>query len=221
MKVTEIDSHQTQAIARYARPDSDPNPQKKHRGMDISPSSQDDNVQLHDGNGDFSIQKLEKVNSIISNVAESIRTADDTMESIKQTLKSMEAELYEIKKQYPPFPPGSNERVEYLKRFSALRRQIDALAFGPPHEGAGEIMGDGKNAGSTINFGDKHFPIGIRRQPVHSGPDGLNITDLPHNADDDQINDTINTVAKAMKVLNQRRTELAEDVANITFFKIQ
>lgn len=36
-----------------------------------------------------------------------------------------------IVKNYPPFPPGDSQRMEYLKGFISLRQQIEQLTFPP------------------------------------------------------------------------------------------
>ncbi|NNF99203.1 MAG: hypothetical protein HKM93_07480 [Desulfobacteraceae bacterium] len=218
MKIAEVDVHQIQPLARSLGSDSHPHLKKNQVDTELHPPTEDDTVELHANNSDYAIRKLEEVNTVLSKVAGSIRSTDDTMENIDQHLKKMKSDLVEIIKLFPPFPPGSEERVKNLKHFSTLRRQIDALAFEPPDEGAREIMGDSKQGAPVVTFGDKEIQIGIRRQPVHTGPGALNIPELPHTADNDQIHDTLDRLDNAIELLGQRRTELAEDVEKITLF---
>lgn len=43
----------------------------------------------------------------------------------------MRQQIGTLVKNYPPFPPGSEERLSYLRSISALRQQLDALTVPP------------------------------------------------------------------------------------------
>lgn len=45
--------------------------------------------------------------------------------------RAIEQEIAAMVKNYPPFPPGSEERLRYLRSISALRQQLDALTIPP------------------------------------------------------------------------------------------
>ena len=63
----------------------------------------------------FEIDRLETVHSRFNSVARTIRIADENMGKIENYIDRMKTELQGIIKKYPPFPPGSEERVKRLK----------------------------------------------------------------------------------------------------------
>jgi hypothetical protein len=50
---------------------------------------------------------------------------------------------------------------------------------------------------------------------VHTGPDGLNIPQLPDNASDEEIYTAIQNLESAHETLGQRRGELSSDFERI------
>jgi len=130
-------------------------------------------------------------------VANSIKSADTTMGEIGKKLDSMKADLEVIVKNFPPFPPGSNERIKFLRNFNSLRQQIDAMTMPRPYETA---------------------TIAIKVQGLNTGPTGLNIpalADSPPAATDHQIYQAITNLAAARKTLDQSRTGLAGEAVTL------
>lgn len=74
------------------------------------------------------LNKLQNSKSQYHQLAHQIRELNQTMETIDANLEKMRKNLEGIIKIYPPYPPGSAERVESLRQFSALRKMIDQLA---------------------------------------------------------------------------------------------
>lgn len=180
---------------------------------------QDDSVDLRTETAGYALRKFEAMHSVMNEAAGSIRTADEAIQSIGTQIDDMKTTLTAILKQYPPFPPGSEERVAILKSFSALRRQIDALAYPPEDAGAQRILSLGEkdaNMQSTVDLGNGHVAINVHRVPVTTGPEGLDIPDLPTRADDDQIRQTLFHLDQARKTLDNKRDLLAEDARHIT-----
>ncbi len=62
-------------------------------------------------------------------MARTIHKVDTTMENIDGQMSRMKDRLLQIVKHYPPYPPGSQERSDYLKTFTTMRRLIDRLTF--------------------------------------------------------------------------------------------
>lgn len=58
-----------------------------------------------------------------------VEAADRLVTEIRQQIGG-------LVKNYPPFPPGSEERLSYLRSISALRQQLDALTVPPAIERA-------------------------------------------------------------------------------------
>ena len=172
--------------------------------------------------GPSSFDNLQAINSILNSVAMSIRIADTAMEKIKTYIDQMKEQLGRIIKNYPPFPPGSEERVSFLRSFNTLRRQIDQLNFSPNDEGALRIMSDPSTVSAVgdwrVTAGENRPGGMIRTQQVHTGPTGLNISELPENATDEQIYAALRNLEEAQKALNQRRSGLAADALSLQHF---
>ena len=106
-----------------------------------------------------------------------------------------------------------------MKRFSAFRHQIDQLTFPRHNPGATHIMADPSISSSSgdwkVDIDDNNHQITIRRQPVHTGPKGLNIPELPDAATDEEIHAALETLDSAKDLIGRRRSELAADFKQI------
>jgi|GEM_PF-1934250 len=165
---------------------------------------------------------LGQIESNISNlnaVASSIRVADSAMSEIEKNLDEMKAQLGRIPKNYPPFPPESEERVRLLRSIATLRRLIDQLTMPPDDSKARKIMADPAlvpEAGDwQIEIGDQGVIHTIHSQQVHAGSLGLNIPDLPEDATDEQIGEAIEGIDRAKTILNLKRNSLAADAMGL------
>ena len=157
--------------------------------------------------------------SAVNMVAASVRRANRAMLEIEKQIDRMKDRLIKHIKNFPPFLPGSEERVKLMKRFSMFRRQIDQLTFPPDDPGAAQIMADpsvtGKAGDWSLDSDDDENQMTIHRQPVHTGSEGLNIKDLSEEATDEEIYASIKTLDSASEVLRQRRSDLAADFEGI------
>ena len=70
-------------------------------------------------------QALSTVKDHLNAVAETARQAGSTMDAIGQTVTKMKGVLEGIVKIYPPYPPGSEERVQKRKGLRIIVRDID------------------------------------------------------------------------------------------------
>ena len=167
----------------------------------------------------FEFSVPQSAHSAINMVADSVRQSDLAMLEIEKQINQMKARLTEHVKNFPPFLPGSEERVKLMKRFSAFRHQIDQLTFPPDSPGAAHIMADPSISGSSgdwkVDIDDNSHQIMIRRLPVHTGPEGLDIPELPEAATDEDIHAAIETLDSAKDLIGRRRSELAADFKQI------
>ncbi|MCP4689488.1 MAG: hypothetical protein GY859_15650 [Desulfobacterales bacterium] len=69
--------------------------------------------------------------------AATVRQVDATMENIDENLDHMKDQLVRIVKQYPPYPPESRERADYLKSFAHMRKIIESLTY--PRDASQEV----------------------------------------------------------------------------------
>lgn len=64
--------------------------------------------------------------------AAAIRETDRAVQELGQKIDSMKAPLQAIVKNFPPFSPEDKERMELLRSYTALRKEIDQLTIPPP-----------------------------------------------------------------------------------------
>ena len=211
-----------QALYNYGRTTKtmDALTQKLSTGKKISAPEDDPVGWANAGRSLFRFQSLQAVNDSLNNVAMTIRTADTTMDSIGKIIDQMKAQLEVIIKNYPPFPPGSEDRVKLLNSFNTLKRQIDQLTIPPNNRGVWKILADPATipeAGDwTILAGANGEKRIIHNEQVHTGPTGLNIPDIQVDATDQQISGMIDTLGTAKNTLTNRRSALEMEAAGLT-----
>lgn len=186
------------------------------RGVEIAGSLKDDASGLAGPDRvRLGVDRLKGTRSRLNSAARTIRVAEETMGKIEGHIDRMKTELQTMIKNYPPFPPGSEERVKRLKSVKGLRKLIDQLTIPPPNEEfAAKIMSDhdvvSKNNDSQKMSGENKLH--------QTGFEGLGIPQLPESADDEEVHVFIKELDAAREMLRQMRSELAEDAAKIAEF---
>jgi len=187
-------------------------------GSTITPSKHDLQAPAGLNNSHRTFGALQAVNASLNEVAANINVADRAMASIAGLIGGMKEALQGIVKNFPPFPLGSPERAEFLRSFSALRKQIEQLTFPPQHDGASKILADPAVSGEN---GDWQVPVAngkpltIRREEVHVGPRGLDIPDLLGSASDEEVAAALKKLDSAAATLAERQAGLAADAAGV------
>ncbi len=150
---------------------------------------------------------LEQTNAEHQQIAQQIRQVSETVESIGAHLSHMRSALEQIVKIYPPYPPGSSERIDALRQFSGIRKMIDQLTAAQPEEGIGAVIAqsDSHLDGSALRINAGGHTMHFSRQPLHSGQAGLDIPDISSNASDVQIAHALDRTIAAQSILNHRR----------------
>lgn len=165
----------------------------------------------------FSAHPLQQFNAEFNAVVKSIRIADQAMGEIEANVEQMESEVEMFLKQYPPYPPGSEDRINYLNRFAMLRKQIDQLTF-PPDEGAQAIIGrssSGQASSWEIEIGGKSIGKSIRQQSMHSGQGGLGLPEISLQATDEQVMGLKKALSGARQQIKQSRSEFEQDAIQV------
>ena len=165
----------------------------------------------------FSTNPLHQFNGEFNAVVKSIRIADQAMDDIAANVEQMESEVEMFLKQYPPYPPGSEDRIKYLSHFAMLRRQIDKMTI-PPDAGARHILGEGGNGtpdGWNVEIGGRSTGRTIRSQAVHAGSGGLNLPEITTESPDDQVKAMHVALGQAKQTIQERRTGLAQDASQV------
>jgi methyl-accepting chemotaxis protein len=159
------------------------------------------------------LNRLQAANSKSQKIARQIRQVNESMETIDSHLSDMRATLEHIVKIYPPYPPGSTERIEALRRFSALRKMIDQIV-----RSVGDNVGTNISSAAEVPAGatDLATPSGetklnLDRQSLSPGQGGLDIPDISADASDVQISEALDgTIAAQAALQVQRRHFIAE-----------
>jgi hypothetical protein len=164
--------------------------------------------------------KLEGAIASAHQVAQQIRSVDNTMDQIEQGVQKMKDTLDQVVKSYPPFLLGSNERITQLRQFSSLRKMIDQLTIPPKEDNSPEkILGDVKtypNAGDwDITTDTSQEKLTINQQPLHMGRGGLDIPDLPVDASDDAIKQALEKLTSAQKNIQEKRQAFIADAHRV------
>ena len=104
-------------------------------------------VKINNSLFEFAIPQ--SAHSAVNRIAAIVRGADRAMLEIENQIDHMKDRLIKHVKNFPPFLPGSEERVQLMKRFSTFRKQIDQITFPPDNYGAMKIMADLLRKGRT------------------------------------------------------------------------
>lgn len=132
--------------------------------------------------------RLQALNARLNAVAKSIGHSDSVMRKIGGLLEEMEKRLDAAAKSYPPFPPGSEERVKYLESYTGLRAQIDQLTIPPREDDTRRVLEDSN---------------------------GLDIPDLPKDASDEQIRGALEKIGDSKETVEIERGKLAEGLEKL------
>ena len=139
-----------------------------------------------------------------------VGVADRAMGEIDEKVNEAKSDLIEMTKMFPPYPHGSEERMELLNSYRSLRLQIDQLTFPPESELASQIM---RGSGSADDAG---LPVELQGFQVDSGKEGLEllIPLVPVNEmEDAEFLPVIDDLDRASALLNERRTDLHDTIS--------
>ncbi|UCF84961.1 MAG: hypothetical protein JSV50_04830 [Desulfobacteraceae bacterium] len=168
----------------------------------------------------FGVEKLEVIHSRLNSAARTIRVAFKNMEKIENYIDRMKAELQGLIKNYPPFPPGSEERVRRLKSINAFRKLIDQLTIPPPNEEFATKIMTGRDAVLGVDDskslpGENKLYRKIHSHQVRTRAQGFDIPELQEDADDEEVHIFREKLDAARETFRQKRSDLAENAADI------
>ena len=81
--------------------------------------------------------ELQKINDSWNTIAQKKRTHDNILNEVEDYIDRMKAQLETVLKNFPPFPPGSEGRIQLLRNFAVFRKLIDQLTIPPGEESGG------------------------------------------------------------------------------------
>lgn len=73
------------------------------------------------------VARINETKNGLNETAKVIRGADQSLEQMNEYVQQMKANLNNIVKMFPPYPPGSEDRIKFLRSFNAFRKMIDQL----------------------------------------------------------------------------------------------
>jgi len=158
-----------------------------------SPPSHD--VDMKKGHGPLASSRLDSAKSRLNEMAKSIRHAQGSVETAERYVDRMQAELGRMVKNFPPFPLGSEERVQKLKTLNSYRKIVDQLTF---------PQNDQVSRGAVTPEAAQGF---------HRGSEELEIPGLPDGATDEEVRASLEELGRAKEELGQRRERLSRDAA--------
>jgi hypothetical protein len=167
-------------------------------------------------------QNQEALNNTFNQISQSIGKVSRAMDEIEARVDKISDKLTGFRKIFPPYPPGSEERVKLYKSFSALRKQIQQLTYPPEDEGARAIMapGDsGNRSGEGITVQGPDLEIGVRPQNLQFSPQGINIPQMSPEPKDEEIDHILGQLENTRQSLQDKRMGLQKDVEHLFLAK--
>ncbi|MBK6741811.1 MAG: hypothetical protein IPG66_02080 [Hydrogenophilales bacterium] len=74
-----------------------------------------------------------------AHVAQSVREVGKALEQADRLVKALSQEVQMVKN-YPPFPPGNEQRLAFINSVNGLRQQLEALAIPPIEPGVEPVF---------------------------------------------------------------------------------
>lgn len=139
-------------------------------------------------------------------VAGRIRQSDAALDAVEDKIDKMDEALTGIVKHYPPFPPGSDERINRLENFSSFRKMIERLSF--PPDPFSESTNDTRIEETESTVPQFSFPK----------MEDLGIPDLsagPSEATDEEIETALESLEKAKGLVEEKRQALRSSAEKV------
>jgi hypothetical protein len=78
--------------------------------------------------------ELQEINDSSNELAQKERNGEKISRGVEEYVDRMRAHLERIIKNFPPFPPGGEERIKLLREYAGFRKLIDQLTIPPPEK---------------------------------------------------------------------------------------
>jgi len=143
-------------------------------------------------------ERLQRIEGSVTDkekIATSIRQTDSALDAVSSRVQAMKASLAKIVKNYPPFSIDSKERMDYLRSFTTLRKEIDSMTIPPPPPRTSVEM-------KSEIWQEK-------------GLTGLLPGELSSNASDAQVRRAHDQLGSAVQVISQGKQELRQNVMSL------
>jgi hypothetical protein len=157
------------------------------------------------------LRRLQAINASLSETATKVRAADQVMDTIGRYIEQMKAQLERIIKNYPPFPPGSEERVKVLRSYNAIRKQMDQMTFPSRDRTATTDPMPATTTRDQKAGAENHRTLSLK---------DLNLPEVSDMANDQEIAAAVRSLTGVDEILQENRAKLATETLGITFPEI-
>lgn len=143
----------------------------------------------------------------------SIRQANGALDQASTLMQKVSNAVDQVKN-YPPYPPGNNDRVKYISSLNGLRKEIEALTFPPVAKTDQPVFYpriDRIPVLDTVKATDED--VARFRQSVSSALEGLDAAYAGLHAQADTISDRINADLPPPPANEQSAGQAANEVA--------
>lgn len=147
--------------------------------------------------------QLDQAKSTTNSTAKHIRSMDAKLQALEHHVRRMYSDYRAFKKNFPPFPQGSEDRVRLLSSFQAIRKQIERLTI-PPRE---EMVVSNNN---EVVAAQENNDFAIDRFQQFLNMIGSSIPNLTADTPDAVVSEIPEKLERVHELLIQKRSELAE-----------
>ena len=167
--------------------------ERSRTGAQANPSSQ-----VNKGWG-----KTEQVKSFASTSARQVRTMNTQVQAITEHIQQATGDIRTFRKNFPPFPRGSEERERLLNSFQGIRKQMERLSFPPKKDTVPALEGDAVSPSGSVNRLVEGFETLL--QTI-----GAYIPDVPDDTSDSAFQALAEKLETLLEFIFQQRAELVE-----------
>jgi len=199
---------------------------KSHRAEGRSPTSanrSEKTARLASDRDHATINRFDSQNTERNQYARQIRAFDQKMDKVSIQIKNMKKELSVIVKNYPPFPPGSEERIARLSRFNSFRKQIEQLTIPPNRDGINTVAESPASRHVGIEQGslvieaadDDGYILSVRRTNAQAVRLEVKLPELSEDASDAQVQTSLDDLKMASATIQAQRQKMRVDIQKI------
>jgi flagellin-like hook-associated protein FlgL len=190
-------------------------------GKKVATAQDDPSAWLESSRAQSTASYLDAIHTGLNELATNINVADTAMQAIGQLVATMQGQIQEAQL----YPAGDPVRQQLIISTNQTRQQIDDLVNTSTQTGARNLMSD---PAADPQAGNIHALVGlngevkiVHAQQVDTGPEGLNISNLPAKASDAQLQNALQALQSAQATLATRRNGLSADAADIARYTAQ
>lgn len=145
--------------------------------------------------------KAEQIKTSAGAAAGRLRTMDTQVRTVAYQIQRMSGDIRTFRKNFPPFPRGSEERERLLNSFQGIRKQIERLTLPPKKDADPTFQGDGISQSNPSNSLVARFEKLLKTISMY-------LPDIPKDPSDADLQELEEKLEQLLDVISQQRTEL-------------